>query len=374
MKSLWFIAVTAGMVLAVASCGGGGSVSAPETTVSDRPVADPPSTGGNAPNVTKKPPVKVKPKPTYPNIQVNRNDIVHILFIGSDGRSEYSGKCWIKGARADSLHIVSIDPKTGRGTILNIPRDSYVYIPGVGTRKINEALVWGGPDLVEETVERLTGIPITYWMAITFCDLLDVVKRMNGIRVDVPYDLKDKYSIFWPKCAWSHYDKKYKRVVGIWDSKKRRVRGLTAGKNKLINGCEALYFSRVRHGIPGGDFGRTANQAEVLRGILARVQERSKTPWGMWRTLKMLRQEVSSNLRCEKSGMLSWLGVKFCKNYIALANLARNVKASSLQSKTLSGYSAMRGSQSVVVLSSSNNDPNDALFRDVRSDAVINGR
>lgn len=320
-----------------------------------------------------KPPAKPEQKPEYPKEQVKKG-VIHILFIGSDGRSEYSGKCSLKGARADSLHIVSINTKTGRGTILNIPRDSYVYIPGVGTRKINEALYWGGPDLVEKTVEQLTGFTVKYWIATTFCDLIDVVNRMIGIRVDVPYTLKDKHAIFWPRCSRAHYDKNYKRVVGVYDSKKHRVRGLTAGRNKLINGCEALYFSRVRYGVPGGDFGRTANQAEVLRSILQRVQERSKTPWGMWRTLKILRQEVTSNLRCEKSRMLSWIGVKFCKNYLALANLARKVRASSLENKTLSGYSAMRGSASVVVLSSSNNDSNDAFFRDIRSDAVLNGK
>src|SRR4029453_17045092 len=75
------------------------------------------------------------------------------------GRDARPGRSAVN-ARADSIHIVGVNPRVGRVSILGIPRDSWVAIPGSGTNKINAALVRGGPELLVRTVEQLSGIQI----------------------------------------------------------------------------------------------------------------------------------------------------------------------------------------------------------------------
>ena len=98
-----------------------------------------------------------------------------------------------EATRGDSLHIVGVNPAKGAISILGIPRDSYVPIPGVGTRKINEALLHG-PDLMVKTVEQLTGVAIDGYVLTGFAGFQDLVNAVGGIGVDVPYAMHDPYS------------------------------------------------------------------------------------------------------------------------------------------------------------------------------------
>ena len=77
-------------------------------------------------------------------------------MIGSDARP---GRAAVN-ARADSIHIVGVNARLGLVSILGIPRDSWVPIPGSGTSKINAALVRGGPQLMVRTVEQVSGLQI----------------------------------------------------------------------------------------------------------------------------------------------------------------------------------------------------------------------
>src|SRR5207245_6178256 len=79
-----------------------------------------------------------------------------ILVLGSDARPGEQ----VDRLRSDSIHIIGVNLATHRATILGFPRDSWVPIPGHGTTKINEAMVFGGPPLLIRTLENLTGIHI----------------------------------------------------------------------------------------------------------------------------------------------------------------------------------------------------------------------
>ena len=63
-------------------------------------------------------------------------DVIWMLALGSDARGGQS----IARSRADSIHLVGVNARTGRGTIVGLPRDSYVSIPGYGSSRINAAL------------------------------------------------------------------------------------------------------------------------------------------------------------------------------------------------------------------------------------------
>jgi hypothetical protein len=69
--------------------------------------------------------------------------VVWILALGSDARP---GEPVLR-SRSDAIQLVGMNPRTGDATVIGIPRDSYVAIPGFGQDKINSAMVYGGPQL-----------------------------------------------------------------------------------------------------------------------------------------------------------------------------------------------------------------------------------
>jgi LCP family protein required for cell wall assembly len=177
------------------------------------------------------------------------------LVIGSDARPGQS----VTATRADSLHLVGVNPREGRVSILGIPRDSWVPIPGAGTNKINASLVDGGPDLVVRTVEALTGISIDGYVLTGFHGFQRMVSRVGGLDITIPQAIEDPL-------AHAH---------------------LQEGRRHLT-GKEALAFSRARHALANGDFGRSLNQGRVLIAALATLRKAVATsgasalfPWAV---------------------------------------------------------------------------------------------
>ena len=164
---------------------------------------------------------------------------IFILLLGSDARPGED----IAGQRADSIHIVALNPAKGKATIVGFPRDSYVSIPGFGTNKINAAMVNGGPELVVQTVEQLTGIEIDYWALTWFEGFEAMIDDVGGLVMDVPFDVFDRYA---------HAQ-------------------IEAG-SQLLSGREALAFARARHALPAGDFGRSENQGRLMVSALAQFR------------------------------------------------------------------------------------------------------
>jgi LCP family protein required for cell wall assembly len=163
-----------------------------------------------------------------------------VLVVGSDARPGAAPTA----TRADSIHIVGVNPRRGRASVLGIPRDSWVSIPGGGSDKINSALVRGGPELIVETVRRLTGIPIDAYVLTGFLGFRRLVSAVGGIDIRIPAPIRDAL-------AGANFDR---------------------GRERL-SGPEALAFSRARHGVPNGDFSRSLNQGRVLVAALATLRE-----------------------------------------------------------------------------------------------------
>jgi LCP family protein required for cell wall assembly len=167
------------------------------------------------------------------------NEPMFVLVIGSDARPGQS----VTGTRADSIHIVGVNPRRGRVSLLGIPRDSWVAIPGFGSDKINAALVRGGPELLVETVERLSGIQMDAYVLTGFQGFERMVKAVGGIDMKIPYPISD--------AAANAYFRK--------------------GPEHL-SGREALAFARVRKDLPNGDFGRSFNQGRLMIAALATLR------------------------------------------------------------------------------------------------------
>lgn len=163
-----------------------------------------------------------------------------ILLVGSGARPGDD----VEHSLADSIHIVAINPAKHKASILGIPRDSWVDIPGHGSNKINAAMFYGGPPLLVQTVEALTHIRLDYWALTTFWGFSAMVNQVGGLSVDVPFSMHDYYS---------HSD-------------------FNPGVQKL-NGNEALAFARDRHSLPEGDFGRSEDAGRLMLASLAQFRK-----------------------------------------------------------------------------------------------------
>ena len=107
---------------------------------------------------------------------------LYVLVIGSDARPGQG----IDKERADSIHIISLNAAAGRATVLGIPRDSWVSIPGHGMDKINASLSYGGPKLTVKTVSALTGIHFDFYAITSFGGLVRMVQSLGGVTVARP--------------------------------------------------------------------------------------------------------------------------------------------------------------------------------------------
>jgi polyisoprenyl-teichoic acid--peptidoglycan teichoic acid transferase len=194
---------------------------------------------------------------------------VVLLAVGSDsGAPKFGRGGSVEGGRADALQLVVLDTVKRRGLVLSFPRDSYVPIPGHGTNKINAAMAFGGPSLLVSTLERLTGIPIDYYVLTSFDGLTDMVNQVGGVQVNVDMNIRDSF-------AGAFLDK---------------------GKRKL-NGRQALAYSRARKTLPGGDLARSRHQGQVLLGGLATYQRQvASDPSRVMAWLAIMRDEVRSDL------------------------------------------------------------------------------
>lgn len=170
-------------------------------------------------------------------------DSVSILLMGIDS-SEKRGSD--DEARTDALMVATLNKDEKSVKLLSIPRDSYVYIPEVGYEtKINHAHAYGGPRATIETVENLLNIPIDYYIRVNFEAFMDVVDAVDGITVDVPYELQEQ------------------------DSKDRAdAIHLYPGVQKL-NGEEALALARTRK--KDSDVERGKRQQEIMKALADRT-------------------------------------------------------------------------------------------------------
>ena len=246
-----------------------------------------------------------------------------VAVIGSDARP---GVCEpVEACLADSLHIIGVNPKKRAASIVGIPRDSYVEIPGVGTRKINDSLSLGGPEKVVETLEALADVEIEMSFLTSFEGFRHMIEEVGGLTIEVPYAVSDESS----------------------------GASLEAGVQTL-DGPTALAFARNRKSTPNGDFSRTENQGLMIVSALAQM-----------------RQEV----RKDPARLFTWLiaGAKYIQTSLelsdlydlALASLAIDPKK--VVNVALPGGIGMAGGASIVTLGSEA----DAVLADLADDGLL---
>ncbi len=193
------------------------------------------------------------------------NRPLNVLLIGSD-QSTVPGD----PGRSDTQMLVRLDPETKSISMLSLPRDLQVNIPGVGLAKMNEAYSYGGPALVIKTFKDLTGLPINHWIEVNFAGFWHVVNILGGVYLPVDH----RY--FVPASA------DYKSI------------NLEAGY-QLVRGKQALNYVRYRHD-QKGDFTRMQRQQLFLRET-QRQSARWSSDWAkVIKLIKGITGETKSDL------------------------------------------------------------------------------
>jgi LCP family protein required for cell wall assembly len=163
---------------------------------------------------------------------------IFILIMGSDSRP---GTPLDRGL-CDSIHILGINPKAKRATLVGIPRDSNVPLATGGSGKINVALAQGGAQGMVDTVEDLAGVRLDYYVITGFEGLTRIFDALGGLTIDVPYSFE------------GHEGASFEEG------------------RQTLTGAHALEYSRTRKSLSHGDFDRSMNQGRVLVSALAQFR------------------------------------------------------------------------------------------------------
>lgn len=204
-----------------------------------------------------------------------------ILLLGIDQRCDETGP-----THTDSIMIVTIDPLGLSAGVLSLPRDMWVEIPGFGTDRINQAHYFGeayeypggGPALAMETIERLLGVPIDYFVAVNFDAFVEMVDLIGGIDIESPEAIDDPT---YPDRCYG-YD----------------PFSLSAGSHHL-DGQQALKYARTRATF-GGDVDRAGRQQAVVLAVRNKVLRLGNLP-ALIAQAPLLWQTFQNNVRTNMS-------------------------------------------------------------------------
>lgn len=247
---------------------------------------------------------------------------LNVLVLGSDSRiSAGDPNAWSYGAqRTDAILIAHLSADRESAQIMSIPRDSWVSIPGHGDAKINAAFSYGGPTLMIQTVEDLTGIRIDHFMVADFESFKALTDAVGGVEITLQED------------AYEHGQLLF-----------------TAGTHTL-NGEDALKYTRQRYGLPGGDFDRVKRQQNWIRALASKTLDRDTLTNPV--KLTNLLTTVSQSVAVDET-----LGLNDMRRLATSATGLRTNDITFLTIPTTGTGRSPDGAQSIVVLDRERMDP-----------------
>lgn len=188
-----------------------------------------------------------------------------ILIIGDDTRGD--------GGRSDTLILLRINPHTNTVSMLSVPRDLRVPIPGYGIGKINAAFSYGGPRLAIETVRDYFGVPIDHFLQVDFRGFRQLVNELGGVYLPI--------------------DGRYYHVNDGSSAENYMSIDLQPGY-QLLHGANALAWVRWRH--TDDDFLRTARQQIFLREVARALRLRFSDPTKILSLVNLIAQSTTSDI------------------------------------------------------------------------------
>ena len=161
-------------------------------------------------------------------------DIYNLLLVGQDRRPSQGRQ------RSDSMILCSFNKRTGKISMVSFLRDTYVYIPGYGSEKLNAAYAHKGFSCLFETLKVNFGIVVDAGVEVDFSGFEQIIDLLGGVTINVTQKESDYMYANW-KLA------------------------VPAGESRL-NGKQALYYSRIRK--LDMDAKRAERQRKVLMSLV----------------------------------------------------------------------------------------------------------
>lgn len=183
--------------------------------------------------------------------KMSNRDIINVLLIGSDASAEEGGRANItEKGNTDVMMLVSINQVDKKIKLVSFMRDSYTYMDQFDRyAKLNAACANGGPAYLVETIENDYKIEIDGYAMVDFDSFTQVIDVLGGVNVDVPAYVAN------------HLNK------GVLKSNK-----IQSGNGVLLDGEQALAFSRVRKTDANGDISRVARQRQVVNALIEKAK------------------------------------------------------------------------------------------------------
>lgn len=227
--------------------------------------------------------------------------VTTLLLLGADQGPPRGGSPL--RARADAFHLLFVASDLSHATFVNVPRDAWVPVAGRGTTRINACLN-GGPDTCVATVERLWGVDVDDWVVTSMLGMGRAFQEFGGVEIDVPRSL----------------------AHGGPD--------ISPGVQRLQLG--ALTYARDRKNRPGGDFDRSAAQAELLIAAHRKVVADGVSVDEVMRVADILRRHTITSAST--------------RDLLRYAFAATDVPPANVATVTLPGGTGRAGAASVVFL------------------------
>lgn len=216
-----------------------------------------------------------------------------ILIMGVDNAA-------LKGTqkgknRSDTTILCTIDPATRKVSMVSIPRDSRVPIPGRGYGKVNSAFAYGGPSLAMQTVRSAFNVPVDHYVVVDTSALRKLFEVVGPLEVDV------------------------ERAMKYTDNSGKLKIDLKPGR-QLLTPAQVEQYVRFRH-TPEADIGRIARQQKVLKLAFKKICEPGFAVTRMPQLLMTANQVVKTDLPFDAISKLAFFGVGLQDADISMASL-----------------------------------------------------
>jgi LCP family protein required for cell wall assembly len=86
--------------------------------------------------------------------------------------------------------IMHVDNSLGTASIMSVPRDLWIDIPGYGKDRLNSAYSYGA-DVLVNTIQGSLGIPLNHYIEVDFTSFKNIVNALGGVDICFEYPTRD---------------------------------------------------------------------------------------------------------------------------------------------------------------------------------------
>lgn len=183
-------------------------------------------------------PIALKPTASAP--AVTKDEPAYVLLMGVDEREHDVG-------RSDTMMLLRLDPKSNRADLINLPRDTRVWLDDSEHVKLNSFYPKGGAEATSKAVADLLKIPKPYWVEVNMQGFEEIIDALGGVPITLErdYDYEDPY-----QDLYIH---------------------LKAGE-QVLDGKQSLHFVRLRYdGAGNDDISRIKRQQQFIQALQSKL-------------------------------------------------------------------------------------------------------